>query len=141
MRFCRMCDKLMPIASFAIGKRRYLCIDHHRALKREDVLGTPEKRAFNSLRCRARRDMVMFGHPRMEMGMKQLLSMLSAEQIAEYTKYSLVPIVPSKPLTKDNAVIITGSQRKFVFGNWKSSSQDDTKYKSALEFILNAPDL
>ncbi len=141
LRFCRTCDKMLPLERFAIGKREYVCMEHSRAMHLDAVLGTPEKRAFNTLRCRARKDMFMFGHLHMKIGINQVVSMLSAAQIADYTNYALVPIVPSKPLAKDNAVIITKAKWQFVVGNWKASTrnQDDAKYKRDLDFIINSP--
>ena len=108
------------MASFGSGKRRqkYMCIAHARENLREAVLGTQEKRAFNSLRCRARQDMLMFGQDHMVMGVRQVLSMLTPEQVANYKTVCLVPVDPALPLTKTNVAIIPNAKARCTIRKW-----------------------
>ncbi len=70
MRFCITCNKMVPLAEFATGKRRYKCVTHYRESRRNTVFGTPERRAINSIRSRVRQDMVLFGHTSIKVGVK-----------------------------------------------------------------------
>jgi hypothetical protein len=137
-RFCIKCDKLLPLEQFKTNKRKYLCITHLRAMKKHYALGTHEKRAFNSLRCRARTDMLMFGMSRMVMGQKQVKTMLTPEQMTNFSKYCLIPKRPDQPLTEGNSIIVTSVQRTYVVGNWRST-RDADQYERDLHYILSAP--
>ena len=137
MRFCKACNKLLPLNQFRADKRKYTCISHLRAAKRHQVLGTHKKRAFNSLRCRARQDMLTFGHKYMMISRKQVTEMLSDEHMAHFPQYGLIPIRPDKPLTFDNAVIASTFQRSYVLGKWKKT-HDPIQYEQDLRFLLEA---
>ncbi len=138
MRFCIKCDKMLPLDQFKTRKRKYLCITHVRELKKHYALGTHEKRAFNSLRCRARTDMLLFGMTHMVMSQKQVASMLTEEQMTNFSKYCLMPRRPDQPLTLENSIVATSVQRKFVVGNWRSA-RDPDQYERDLQYILGAP--
>jgi hypothetical protein len=140
-RFCVECDKLRPVDAFASRGRdyKYSCKEHVRAKRRKEVFGSLEKHAFNTLRCRARQDMLVFGHKNMVMGITQIMLQLTAEQLADYSKFALIPIVPSLPLTASNVMVITNVNRHFVIESWKTSGRDDAKYKEAVDFIIKSP--
>ena len=67
---------------------------------------------------------------------KQILGMLTADQMASYDKFSLMPKNPEEPITIENCQLVTTIQRAYVMANWKQS-RDATKYASALQFITN----
>ncbi len=60
-RLCITCGEKVPLSEFSLKKRRYMCVRHYRETRTKAVLGTAEKRAFNSLRSRARQDRIIFG--------------------------------------------------------------------------------
>lgn len=138
LRLCKACNKLLPLNLFRSDKRKYTCIPHLRAAKRREVLGTHEKRAFNSLRCRARQDMLMFGHDKMVISRRLVTSLLSDEQMANFPKYCLIPRDPAEILSPDNILIVSTIQRAFVVGRWRDT-HDNEQYKRDLDFILEAP--
>ncbi len=137
MRFCRGCNGLVPLDQFPAERHRHTCTYHTSERRRKEVLGTPEKRAFNSIRCRARKDMIVFGHQRMFMGIKQVMSLMSAEQLADYKNFALVPIVPSQPISKCNVAVIGEAKRKALMANWKATNQDDAQYGRSLGLVIN----
>lgn len=137
-RFCKTCNKLLPLDQFNPNQRAYKCLTHLRAEKRFHVLGTHEKRAFNSLRCRARDDRLIFGQAKLIISRKQVTAMLTPEQMANYSRYCLIPRRPDLPLTADNSVIVTGIQRSFVVSNWKLTKDSD-QYERDLLYIIGAP--
>lgn len=138
MRLCKACNKLLPLSEFHPTKRKFTCLTHLRAAKRKEILGTHEKRAFNSLRCRARQDMLMFGRKRMSVSRKQVEALLTDEQLSHFDQYSLIPRDPEDILSVDNIVVVSKFQRHYVIGRWRAT-RDPAQYKRDLDFILDAP--
>jgi hypothetical protein len=139
MRFCITCDKMRPLAEFATDKRRFKCVTHYRESRRNTVLGTPERRATNSFRSRARQDMVMFGHTSVKVGVKHIRAVLTQEQMAGFSKYCIIPMSPDMPLSEDNMVVVTTAQRRFAVSMWKAASKSAEAYRTSLAHILNVP--
>ena len=139
LRLCRQCNMLLPLDQFRPKRgNKYLCISHLRATRRRHILGTHEKRAFNSLRCKARQDMLMFGHDHMVISRKQFNAMLTEEQMQNFSTHCMIPRRPDRPLTSENAIIVTTFQRKYVVGRWKIT-RDPDQYERDLAYILAAP--
>lgn len=136
MRFCIQCDELLPLDKFRTQKREYMCISHYRKMRVQFTLGTQEKRAFNSLRCKARSDMLLFNQERMFMPRTLVKSMLTAEQTTNFSAYSIIPKRPDQPLSEDNSIIVTSAQRIYVVAKWRTS-RDSDQYERDLNYILN----
>ena len=139
MRFCITCNKMVPLAEFATGKRRYKCVTHYRESRRETVFGTPERRAINSIRSRVRQDMVLFGHTAIKVGVKHIRALMTSEQLAAFSKYCIIPKTPELPLSEDNIFVATVEQRRFVVSMWKAGAKSAAAYRRSLAFVLNAP--
>ena len=139
MRFCITCNKMLPIAAFSTEKRRFKCIEHYRESRRITVLGTPERRAINSIRSRMRQDMVLFGHTAIKIGVKHIRAMMTQAQMADYSNYCIIPKTPELPLSEDNIIVATTAQRRFVVSMWKAGAKSPAVYRSSLAFVLNAP--
>ena len=136
LRYCQACNELLPIDQFKPNsKRRFTCIPHLRAEDRRRVCGTPERRAYNSLRCRARDDMLTFGHTRINISRTKVLAMISEEQVARFSQYCLIPLRPDKPLAEDNAVIVSTDERRFVMNTWRKQKDADA-YERNIKAIL-----
>ena len=134
MRFCKACNKLLTLDKFKPEKRKYTCIEHLRAYKRKMVLGTQEKRAFNSIRCRARMDMITFGHTKMMLSRKQVATLITEHQMQNFTEFAVLPRKPDQMLTIDNAVLVLSYQRNYVLTKYKQS-KDPLQYERDLAFI------
>ena len=139
MRFCITCNKMVPLAEFATGKRRYKCVTHYRESRRETVLGTPERRSINSIRSRMRQDMVLFGHTAIKVGVKHFRKLMTPGQLADYANYCIIPKTPDLPLTEDNILVATTAQRRFAVSAWKAASKNPEAYRISLAHVLNAP--
>jgi hypothetical protein len=136
MRFCSKCDKMLPLDCFKTNRRKYVCIVHLKEMNLHATLGTQEKRAYNSLRCRARADMLLFKQERMFLPKTLCLTMLTAEQIANFSDYSIIPKRPDQPLSQDNSIVVTSAQRIYVVKKWKSA-RDADQYEHDLNSALN----
>jgi len=102
------------------------------------VLGIEERIAFNSLRCRARSDMLLLGHTTSSLSYTQLLCILKREHIENFSNYCIIPKCPDKNLTIDNAIVVDSLQRRYVLGKWRNE-RDPKQYQRDLEFILTSP--
>ena len=138
LRLCKACNMLLPLDQFRPKRSRFMCLYHLRASRRNLILGTDEKRAFNSLRCKARQDMVMFGHKHMTISRQAVNSKLSEEQIKNFNMYCIIPRRPDTPLTNENSIIVTSFQRKYVMAKWRVT-RDADMYEQDLKYILAAP--
>ena len=141
MRFCITCNKMLPIAAFSTEKRRFKCIEHYRESRRITVLGTPERRAINSLRSRMRQDMVLFGHTSIKIGVKHIRALMTQAQMADYSNYCIIPKTPELPLSEDNIIVATNAQRRFVVSMWKMASKNPEAYRNSLAHVLKAPSM
>jgi hypothetical protein len=135
-RWCIKCNKLIPLDQFRTNKRTYLCTEHFRDMKRQDTLGTREKRAFNSLRCKARADMMLFGMSHMVLPRASVVGMLTDDQITNFSKVTIIPRRPDQPLTKENSIVVTSIQRIYVVAKWRSA-RDPDQYEHDLQFVLS----
>jgi hypothetical protein len=110
-----------------------------RAKKRHHILGTHEKRAFNSMRCRVRQDMAIFGQTCMALSRQELVETLSKEQMENYPKYCLVPRNPNQSFSIENSAVVTALQRSYIVGRWKVS-RDVDEYQCNVKLMLGNQD-
>jgi len=140
VRMCTSCDALLPLSEFGQGKRLYMCTRHFKVVRHRYMLGSLPKVAFNSLRCRAYQDTKrLFNQPHMSITKKYILSLLSEEQLQNFTKYCLIPLYPEDILSPCNSILVTTKQRHYVAAGWKET-HDTARYKKDLSHILSAAD-
>jgi hypothetical protein len=139
MRLCTECDKLLPLDNLRPHVRTHLCIAHLRAQKMKTLLGTHNKCAFNSHRCRARQDILMFGHKNIAIPRKLVTALLIEAQMEDFSRHCIVPKNPDQILSKDNIVVVTSFQRSYIVNHWRVT-RDSAQYMRDLAFILEAPD-
>lgn len=136
VRYCSKCDKFLPLAQFRDnGKRLYMCIPHLRERARIATMGTLPNHAYNNLRCKARPDMLEFGHTKMLISRSEVIDMLTEEQITNFREYCLIPRRPDVPLSIQNSVVVTSPQRMYLIGRWRKS-KDPHQYMRDLRHIL-----
>ncbi len=135
LRFCKECNKMMPIDQFAPSRRSYQCIAHFREMRRRVVLGTPLKRMFNSIRCRCYQDMRLFNQKSMTITVDRIRELLTPQQMEDYSSYCIIPKDPTIPMSLDNSIAVTSYQRRYIVGAWK---KDPASYGSALSLMLAA---
>ena len=135
MRMCVKCEKLLPLDQFRTSRRYYLCILHCREMGLHYLMGTHEKRAYNSIRLRARVDMVIFEQEKMFLPRTLVVSMLTKEQMENYKAYCIIPKRPDNPISKDNSVAVTSTQRRHIMNKWKIL-RDPEQYECDLSDIL-----
>ena len=141
LRMCTMCDKRISLSEFDMGKRMYKCKRHFRELQRHYNLGSVPKLAYNSIRCRAYKDMKkLFGQTSMHLSRKQIIDMLTEEQMGSIAKFCMIPRDPEQQLDINNSIIVTTIQRAYVVAGWKAT-RDPAKYASDLEFVLSTAKL
>ena len=129
----------MPIESFKEGSRTRVCLMHARKMRLRYSLGTLEKRAFNSLRLRARHDRFAFRQESIRLSSPEALAHLSPEQLRDYPRWSLVPRHPERVLDADNSVLVTNYQRRYLMCQWRTDRCPRT-YKNHLAFLVGKPD-
>ena len=125
--------KVLPVAAFKTLEKRHKCHGCFKAMKQE-FHSSSVQRLNNSLLCRARRDKNLFGHPRIAISTQDLLEIMTMEQVQDFSAWVVVPKQPSLLLTKDNAKIIPGFQRKFLLAEWRKG-KDHKIYTQILETL------
>jgi len=134
-RLCLKCNKLHSMESFRPNTKEHICIKHYRERRLRIALGTPEKRAFNSITNRARTDMRAFGQPKLFLQRKALLKMLRKDQIQNFSQVCVIPRRPDEVLTLENMVIVDASQRRYIMDGWKQT-KDKNQYQRDLALVL-----
>ncbi len=134
-RVCVHCRRPLPIGSFKEGSKTRVCLEHARRLRVGYVLGTVRKRAFNSLRLRARHDRFAFRQERIKLSMEEALGLLTDEQIQDFARWSLVPRRPEEVLAGDNAVLVTNYPRRSLMCQWRTGRSVEA-YKAHLAYLL-----
>jgi hypothetical protein len=84
--------------------------------------------------------MILFGQKQMTLSKKQVIAMLTPEQMANYSKHCIIPKRPDQPLTQENSITVTSPQRIYVVGKWRIL-RDPDQYERDLQYILAAPSL
>lgn len=124
--YCRTCQKVMPKDQFREKTRRFYCKEHLQPMKRQQMWGTPEKRAVNSMRAAAWLDMHVFGMTKLSIRFAEILALLKPEHVQDPSHFSIVPIDPTKPLEPGNAAVVRKMHRKCLVECWKQSrSKED----------------
>ena len=136
-RFCVTCKAMIPIEHFQPHKRQFRCIKHQRAKKsRSEVWGTPQKRAYFSLRTRAMQDMRHLGKDFIVFDEQKVAEMLASTKDASHSTHCFVPLDPEKPLVvPPNAAVITCNARRFLMTNWRET-RDVARYRSDLRHVM-----
>jgi hypothetical protein len=132
-RYCLSCNKVLPITAFKTLEKRFKCRACFRTMNKE-FFSTNVQRLHNSLLCRARRDKDLFGHPKISLSLQELLEIMTADQVRDFSAWVVVPKQPSMILTKDNAKIIPSFQRKFLLAEWRKGN-DHKLYTQNLETL------
>ncbi len=130
-RFCISCNDFIAADEFSPGHRRYQCHLHFKESRRNIVKSTPAKRAINSLRARAHMDMRWFDQHKMTMGVWEITTLLTPEQLADFSKFAIMPVDPAAPLSIKNAAAITTAARSSIMSHWKAH-HDIAEYMSSI---------
>ena len=153
-RFCIRCKAMLPSSSFPPGQQQtpqhFVCTAHPldimktkprirtdariKSDRSEPLVKKPKTSAVQFLRTRARRDTRLFGQTTSELSLKHLKKMLSKEQEEHFENFAVVPIRANEPLSAQNAVIITVSQRRWLTGLWKQK-RDQALYARDLKLL------
>jgi len=136
MRLCKLCDKLLPLDRFQAGSKRHCCHEHIKELAKFYMYGTQEKRAVNILRNRAARDMALFGPDKIHLSQREMIAMLNADQITNFSKWCIMPRNPTEPLSLSNSAVVLDYQRKYLLATWKFR-KDKTEYEDRLNHLLS----
>jgi hypothetical protein len=131
-RYCMSCDTLLPVCSFkSLNTKRFRCHTCFRATRRV-FLSSQIQKAYGILLCKARRDKQLFGYSSITLSTKDIQQILTAEQIKNFSDWSIVPKNPAHLLTRENAVAIPNFQRRLLVSQWKQR-KDPTLYAQNLQ--------
>jgi hypothetical protein len=137
MRFCLACNKLLPPENFrSNGTRAHTCMMHIRDEKKRYIIGTNGKKSiFDSMRTRAHHDIFTLGQTHVHISRQQVMDILSEKQMANYTKYCLLPLHPDKTFSSENVVVVTTVQRGYLLKRWEHS-KNVQEYHNDLKLLL-----
>jgi len=135
LRVCFKCNKILPLEAFKPNTQINTCREHLRETQRRFVVGTPARRAFNCLRCKARADSIAFGQKSIKFSFNEMTKILTEKQIQDYAHYSVIPLRPNETLSVDNHAVVTVRQRKYIMTRWQES-KDAEQYKCDVACFL-----
>ena len=137
-RFCKRCDKMLPLDQFDLKKTRFLCEVHQREAQRYYEFGTVEKRALSTLCAKSQGDRRIFGHEKVVIRKKDVIKMLNPDQMIHYSDYAIVPRDPTMQTSKENVQLVTIYQRRCLVKNWRKT-RDAEQYKDLLRRLMEQP--
>lgn len=123
-KYCKLCDKQLPLESFRPRCRRLLCREHLRAMARQylqRVYNNPERTASTRLWDCCYRDCAAFGYSKVNLTLKDILRFFEGRNLTDYAKVCLVPLDPTQPLSADNATLVDRKCRPHLIGIWKQT--------------------
>jgi len=132
VRFCRTCNKLLPIDQFDQRENRFFCRQHLKDVFRWYRQGTQPKRAVNNLRVRCWKDKDIFGQTKSDITCQDIRDLMTPEQLNQFSKFSVVPKDPTKPISASNALLIKSDCRKYLVACWKVT-RDLAQYQQILQ--------
>jgi hypothetical protein len=128
-RYCMDCNTLLQVDSFkANDAKRFKCHACLKATKRA-FLSSQIQRAYNNLLNKARRDKALFGYSSIVLSTDDVLGIVTADQIRNFSYWTIVPRNPGLMLTKDNAIVIRNFQRTFLVAQWKREKNPEAYAK------------
>ena len=133
--YCKKCDDFLPLDKFKQRKDTKLCYTHLKERDRLNKRRNQAIRALNSYRTKAYADMLTFGMKRININGRDILTILSQDQISNFTNWSMVPRRPDQEITQGNVVMITSAQRRYLVATWKLTKNAD-EYENNLKNLL-----
>ena len=135
VRYCRKCQKSLPLHQFAPGEVRYFCSEHLREILRWYRQGDQSRRAVSNLRVKCWTDKATFGQAHVDLSCQDIRDMMTPDQIESFSQYAIVPKDPTQTLSATNALLITANCRKYLVASWKTTH--DTKQYQEILHDLN----
>jgi len=132
IRFCRRCNKLLPIDQFSPSETRLLCREHLRESVRLYRRVNKAKRAIDNIRIRCWVDKKIFGQTASALSCQDIRDMMTADQLNEFSKYSIVPKDPTQQISRSNAQLIMAKCRQYLISCWKVT-RDLAQYQHILQ--------
>ena len=131
LRFCKNCNRFVPIQNFATGTRRFQCNLHaYIAVGRHSkakMMAKPQKRALNKVWIQAYCDSKrQFNQTRIDIKQAEIDTIVRAnvdaktdKSIYENLAISIVPVDPTQILSVSNAVLVATRTRKLLMQQLK----------------------
>ena len=132
VRYCRKCEKSMPLDQFEPGEVRFFCREHLREILRWYRQGDQCRRAISNLRVKCWNDKAAFGQTHVDLSCQEIRNMMTIDQMKSFSLYAIVPKDPTLTLSSSNAVLITANCRKYLMASWKLT-HDKTQYQEILQ--------
>jgi hypothetical protein len=126
MRFCRVCNKFLPIGMFPIGQRRYTCRPHiWKKIGKKSKMRLhqkPEKKLLSQMWVQCYKDSRML---RVDIHMKQkdISMMLQGIQENERGGLCVLPKDPLSPISPENSALVTKNNRRVMLSEWKKANK------------------
>ena len=137
LRLCKRCNAMVSNDLFKPGSKRKLCYAHLKEEHRHHVLGTLDRRAFNSIRSRSFKDLTLFKQTFLKISRKELLTLLTPKQLANYRNWCIVPKDPNQPISIHNVAVISSRQRRYLICNWKFKRDPDQYTRDLSQLAAN----
>jgi len=135
-RYCRECKAMLPLEKFSA--KSFFCRDHYR-LKKRTIRKPPRvKTPYDNIRIKCWRDRTIFGHKRINLSMKHVTTMLTDQHLANIHRWTIVPVVPSLPVSNTNAVVVPVTLRRHLMAQW-AIHHDDSLYQRILALSTEEP--
>lgn len=132
MRYCRKCEKLLPLDKFKLGQRRFMCKLHIRERVKMYTRGDRDRNAVFTIKQRAWVDMHYFKQARLNMTPKELISILTDEHKDHPLHWALMPVDPEQPISLENSIIIPILHRRMLMLLWRHTN-DVQQYKDSVQ--------
>ena len=143
-RYCSGCKTMVSLERFPrpekYAPRHFICRLHRaipgRPVKYKDLDSQLRRKAAISIRTRARDDRAVFGQALMDLSLEEMQDMLTQDHVDKYTDFAIVPARPTEMLSKQNVVIVSFSQRRYLTAMWKAL-KDPEAYERDMATLLN----
>jgi hypothetical protein len=149
-RYCTGCQAMVPLGKFPhpqkYAPRHFVCKLHHSQAKEQKTLPvekTPvekevriDRKAAMLFRAAARKDKVIFGHDSVNITPDETQALLKKEHLDNPAAFAMLPIKPMEPISKENAILVSSAQRRYLTGMWKAT-HDPQAYERDMATLLN----
>lgn len=133
--YCMKCSDFLPIEKFKAGTKRWICKMHYNEkwhkIKMEQWERYPENKQASITWQMAYRDSATVFRSKIKITPVHVLALLQENNIQTNIHVRLLPLIPIKPLSKENYLLVTSEIRKVLCRVWKQSHCIE-KYSEAL---------
>ena len=143
VRLCKYCKRSLPLKMFLAGPRLFICKIHMREIVRRGTAPlTADEKAARKICTTSYKDIQSaFGKvDSIRLTHRQILAILerAGQPPSSYCDVFILPLVPTEPLTCNNAILSGRATRKYLITLWRTKGDAEAYTRAVQQLSSNS---